>query len=141
MNFSTVPPKRSSSARDARVVRRQQRAHVLGVEPLGARREADEVGEEDGDDLALLPRRLGGLESGAAGEAEPRAFRVLLAAVRTGGHAGSLGRYLKMFTARAATSRIATAETADSTNISSFARLVIGIASVGLKAIELVNET
>ncbi len=46
-----------------------------------------------------------------------------------------------MFTARAATSRIATAETADSTSISSFAFFVIGIASVGLKAIELVNET
>ena len=35
-------------------VRRQDRAHVLGVEALGARREADEVGEEHCDDLALL---------------------------------------------------------------------------------------
>ena len=46
-----------------------------------------------------------------------------------------------MFTARAATSRMATAETEDSTSMSSFALLVSGIASVGLKAIELVNET
>ena len=35
-------------------VRREQRAHVLRVELLGPRREADEVGEEDRDDLPLL---------------------------------------------------------------------------------------
>ena len=49
--------------------------------------------------------------------------------------------YLKMLTARAATSRIVIAEIADSNSISSFARRVSGIASVGLKAIEFVNET
>jgi hypothetical protein len=46
-----------------------------------------------------------------------------------------------MLTARAVTSRIVTAETADSDIISSFARRVNGIASVGLNAIEFVNET
>ena len=40
------------------VVRAQERVDVLGVELLGARREADQVGEEDGDDLAL-PAGLG----------------------------------------------------------------------------------
>ena len=44
-----------------RVVRLEHGAHVLGVELLGPRREADEVGEEDGHDLALLPGRLGGV--------------------------------------------------------------------------------
>ena len=46
MNFSTVPPKRSSSARTPRVVAGEQRADVLGVEPFGPRRQADQVGEE-----------------------------------------------------------------------------------------------
>ena len=49
--------------------------------------------------------------------------------------------YLKMFTARAATSRMQTAEIADPASIMSFARRVSGIASVGLNAIEFVNET
>ena len=49
--------------------------------------------------------------------------------------------YLKMLTARAVTSRTVMAETADSDIISSFARRVNGIASVGLNAIEFVNET
>ena len=46
-----------------------------------------------------------------------------------------------MFTARAATSSTVTAESADSESISIFARRVSGIASVGLNAIEFVNET
>ena len=41
-----------------RVVRPEQRAHLLGIHALRARGEADEVGEEDGDDLALLEPRL-----------------------------------------------------------------------------------
>ena len=45
-----------------------------------------------------------------------------------------------MFTARAATSSTVTAETADSASISAFARCVSGIESVGLNAIEFVNE-
>ena len=53
MNFSTVPPKRSRLAPKASVVRAQDRVDLLRVELLRARGEADEVGEEDGDDLAL----------------------------------------------------------------------------------------
>ena len=49
--------------------------------------------------------------------------------------------YLKMLTARAATSRMLSAETADSETISIFAQRLSGIASVGLNAIELVKET
>ena len=49
--------------------------------------------------------------------------------------------YVKMFTARAATRRMASAEIVDSKSIASFARRVSGIASVGLNAIEFVNET
>ena len=45
-----------------------------------------------------------------------------------------------MFTARAVTSRMLTAEIADSESIKSFAQRLSGIASVGLNAIELVNE-
>jgi hypothetical protein len=46
-----------------------------------------------------------------------------------------------MFTAAAATSRITSAEIEASKSISSFAQRLSGIASVGLKAIEFVNET
>ena len=56
MNFSTVPPRCSSSVAQPLVVRAQDRLDVLRVERLGARREADEVGEEDRHDLALAPR-------------------------------------------------------------------------------------
>ena len=50
-------------------------------------------------------------------------------------------RYLKMFTARAATSSTVIAEIDDSITIIAFARRVSGIASVGLNAIAFVNET
>ena len=108
MNFSTVPPKRSSSVAQPGVVGREQRAHVLGVELLGPRGEADEVGEEDGDDLPLLaaapvPRRAQRRRRGRTGtppeaprrnsgrsRAESRAsvaalFEVLLRVPGTGG--------------------------------------------------------
>ena len=57
-----------------RVVRGEQRPYVLGIEALGSAGEADEVGEEDADDLPLLRRGRGsrGLERGAAGRAEGR---------------------------------------------------------------------
>ena len=68
---------------DARVIRREHRAYVLRIELLGAAGEADEVGEEDGDDLALLARGGPlGLERGTARHAEARAVRVLVAAGR-----------------------------------------------------------
>ena len=40
-----------------RVVAAELGRDVLGVELLGPRREADQVGEQDGDDLALSPSR------------------------------------------------------------------------------------
>jgi hypothetical protein len=49
--------------------------------------------------------------------------------------------YLRMFTARAAASSTVMPDVADSASIISFARVVSGMASVGLKAIEFVNET
>ena len=77
----------------ARVVRREHRAHVLRVEPFGARRRADEVGEEDRDDLPLLARRRRlGRERGAAHPAEAEALRVLLSAGRTRLHGRTLNR-------------------------------------------------
>ena len=78
----------------ARVVGTDARADVLGVGGLRGGGEADEVAEEDGDDLALLVhgrRRLRGQRSGAK-TAELEAVWVLLAAGRTGQHAPSLGR-------------------------------------------------
>ena len=44
----------------------EQLADVLGVAPLGERREADEVGEQDGDEPALGGRRRGGRPEPAA---------------------------------------------------------------------------
>jgi hypothetical protein len=71
------------------VVRRQERAHVLGVELLGARREADDVDEEDADDAALLTVRLG-RKSRPAPEAEARDVRILLTTRSADRHADSL---------------------------------------------------
>ncbi len=65
----------------AGVVRAEERAHLLRIHLLGARREAHEIGEEDGDDLAFLePRFLLGSQRPAAGVAEARSFGVLLTA-------------------------------------------------------------
>ena len=50
------------------------------------------------------------------------------------------GSYLKMFTARAVTSRMLIADTPDSDSINNFAQRLSGIASVGLNAMEFVNE-
>jgi MoxR-like ATPase len=74
----------------ALVVGRKQRANVLRIHLLRPRRETDEVGEEDGDDLALLARR-GWLQDGPAREAEPRARGVLLPALWTDQHPSSVG--------------------------------------------------
>jgi hypothetical protein len=46
------------------VIRPEQAHDVLGVHLLGAGGEADEVGEEHGDDLALLARCSHGLSLG-----------------------------------------------------------------------------
>ena len=52
MNFSTVPPYARSACGSVEVAG-QEFAHLLGVAALGERREADEVGEEDGDEPPL----------------------------------------------------------------------------------------
>ncbi len=73
------------------VVAREHGAHVLRVELLGAAREADEIGEEHGHDLALLaglPCLLA--ERGRARGTEAEAVRALGATVRADQHAFSL---------------------------------------------------
>ena len=73
----------------AREVRREHGAHVLGVEPLGPSGEADEIGEENRDDLALFTSgRLLGCEGRGAPVAEAGAFGVLLAAKGADLHEG-----------------------------------------------------
>ena len=77
-------------AADALVVGRKHRANLLGVEPLGPRREPDEVDEDDRDDPPLVPGRALVADRGAAREAEVGDRRVLLAAGRTDDHWRSL---------------------------------------------------
>ena len=75
------PPEALELVAQPRVIRPEQRAHLLGIHALRARGEADEVGEEDGHDLALLePRVLVDCKRRRAGVAETRAIRILLAA-------------------------------------------------------------
>jgi hypothetical protein len=81
------------------VVRSEARADVLGVEVLGRRGRADDVAEENRDELALLGGWLGDGEGGATSEAELRDLRVLLAALRTDGHASSVARPTAAFKA------------------------------------------
>ncbi len=59
MNFSTVPPKRSSSARTCAWYGCSSRRTSSGSMLLRPRCEADEIAEEARDDLALLALRLG----------------------------------------------------------------------------------
>ena len=75
------------------VIRGKHRAHVLGIELLRPRREADEVDEDDGDGLSLLAERTFlRLERGRAGVAEAGRRRILLSAVRARNHSQSLRR-------------------------------------------------
>ena len=60
---------------------------------------------------------------------------------RRGAGTGPPAAYFKMLTARAATSPIVSSDTSDCTPISSLARGVSGIASVGLKAVADVSDT
>ena len=55
-------------------VARHHPAQALGVDPLAERGRAGHIAEEDGDDLARLPRGFGLGERRAAGVAEPRAL-------------------------------------------------------------------
>jgi hypothetical protein len=73
------------------VVWTQQRLDVLRVEMLGARREPDEVYEEDADEAAFFsPRSVAVRQRAAAREAEARDRRVFLATGGANGHHSSL---------------------------------------------------
>ena len=74
----------------ALVVRAERRSHVLRVGAIGTAREADEVDEQDRDDLALLSGRSICLERLAARQAEARALRVLFPARGADDHATDL---------------------------------------------------
>ena len=71
---------------NALVVRRQDRADVLGIELLGACGEPDEVDEDDRDDPPLLSRAAGLGQRRAARVAEARALGVLLSTACAGEH-------------------------------------------------------
>ncbi len=66
------------------------RAQRLRVGRLAERSRADEIAEENGDDLALLSCGLGGGEFGTARAAEARITGVLTPAVRADDHRRSL---------------------------------------------------
>ena len=86
---------------DGREIRRKQVAHVFGVEPLGAAGRADEIGEEDGDDLALLARRLRlHRDRCAAGGAESRPDGNVRAAFHAGKEEGRPARHAEACTVR-----------------------------------------
>ena len=96
-NFSTVPPWRSRIDAQILEVAAHPRAQRLRIGRLAERRRADEVAEEDGDDLALLARERGaGGELGAAHPAQAETFRILLTAARTDDHAKRLRRRARM---------------------------------------------
>ena len=79
---------------DPLVVAGEQRADVLRVEALRLGRRADQVAEEHGDDLPLLPRRRRrARESRTAGAAEAEVVRALTPAVRTRHHGESVRRH------------------------------------------------
>ena len=85
MNFSTDPAHALDLLAKNGVVRVEQAADVLGVEPIGPARVADLVREEHRDRAALLGE--GRLREGyAAGAAEAEADRIVLAAARADEH-------------------------------------------------------
>jgi hypothetical protein len=80
-------------------------------------------------------------DDGATGPRQPGTSAVSrAAAIEDRRLGGAAGYGCRMFTARAATNRIATIEIPDSIAISDFAVRVSGIASVGLNAIEFVID-
>src|SRR5262249_47180050 len=83
LDAAAVAPQRGARLGEPLVL---VRPHRRGVAGLAERGRADGVREEDGDDLAHLARRLGGDERLTTGQTEPRALRVLLAAVQTDDH-------------------------------------------------------
>ena len=78
---------------EALEARLHQALHPLGVEVLGERRVADEVGEQDGDDAPLLERDVAPQHPGAARRTEPgpRWHRMVARGARDHRHASNLG--------------------------------------------------
>ena len=75
----------------ARVIVGEQRAHVLGIHPLGLRGRSDQIAEQRGDDLPFVPgRAYVCLQRTAAPTAEAETVRVLLSAARTRQHTSSV---------------------------------------------------
>ena len=106
----------------ALVVRRQDGLDVLRVEPFRPGSEADQVGEEDRDDLALRPAaRLD--ERGRTLGAELGRGVVLVAAVRADDHARSLRRAKSRIEASSANWRTAPSAPASSMSSTSSGRV------------------
>ena len=75
------------------VIGREQSADVLWIEPLRLRGEADEIDEDDRDDLAFFAERtIFSFERASARVAETRSFRVLLTTTRANHHRQSVRR-------------------------------------------------
>jgi hypothetical protein len=80
---------------------------------------------------AVMPRSWAAISEERTENQEPRSEE----------HASTLSTYFKILTARAMTSATVITEMADCVSIVSFAHLVMGITSVGLKAVAFVNDT
>ncbi len=72
---------------NVRVVGHEERAYVLWVEPLGSRRRADDVAEQNGDELARLARHSVVKQRRCAGVAVASPFGVSLTTPRADVHA------------------------------------------------------
>jgi hypothetical protein len=85
--FLHRPPETLDLGAQAPVVGREHGAHVLRIELLRSSGEADEIGEEDRDDLPLFPGDcMFRGERSSAGVAKACAFRVRLAAFAADRH-------------------------------------------------------
>jgi hypothetical protein len=95
MNFSTVPPWRSSTALIAAKV--EDPAERLWIEALAERGRTGHVGEDDRDRLPQLGRGSRTRERRAALEAEVRAWRILASAPRADRHDDSVRQAPQQF--------------------------------------------
>ncbi len=79
-------------APDPSVIRRERVLDVLGIGEIEARRELDEVAEQDRDDLAFLARAAVGVQRVAAGRTVVRGLRIAMTAGPTDRHGRSVDR-------------------------------------------------
>jgi len=68
------------------------RPDVFGINPLGHRREANQIDEQDRDNLPLLLQRRTSGQRGSARKAEAGALRILLSAIDAGRYGESVRR-------------------------------------------------